>query len=92
MNTEQEIRNYIIDRMLFDNNMRLDEDVSFQKSGIFDSVGFLELITFIEEKFDIKISDRELNPENFDTLRKVSCFVENKMKSNFLDRSSEAVK
>ena len=92
MNVEQKIRNYIIDRILFDdNNKRLDEDVSFQESGIFDSVGLLEFITFIEEKFSIKISDRELIPENFDTLRKTSYFVQNKIKKKDLDYS-EAVK
>ena len=40
---------------------------------------FLGLITFAEEKFGIKIADDEVVPENFDTLRKVSAFVERKM-------------
>jgi hypothetical protein len=36
----------------------------------------LELITFVEEKFGIAIGDSELIPENFDTQRKMSAFVE----------------
>ena len=77
-NVQQEIHNYIVDKILFDNGERIDENLSFQESGILDSTGFLELITFIEERFGIEISDWELIPENFDTLRKISSFVKNK--------------
>jgi len=86
---QQEIHNYIVDKILFDNGEKLDEDLSFQESGILDSTGFLELITFVEEKFRVEISDRELVPENFDTLRKISGFVQSKKQSNSLDDSSE---
>jgi acyl carrier protein len=84
-NVQQEIHNYIVDKILFDNGERIDENLSFQESGILDSTGFLELITFVEEKFGIEISDRELIPENFDTLRKISGFVQSKKQSNGLD-------
>jgi acyl carrier protein len=78
MNAQQEIKTYIIDNILFGDGTRLEEDVSFQESRILDSTGFLELLTFVEERFAIEITDRELVPENFDTLRKISDFVETK--------------
>jgi len=80
MKVEQEIGRYIIDNILFQNVNNLDENISFQESGILDSMGFLELITFIEAKFAIKIHDTELTPDNFDTLLKMSSFVEEKLK------------
>jgi acyl carrier protein len=79
MNTQYEICRYIKDNILFGDGEKLSEDVSFQESGILDSTGFLELITFVEERFGIKITDSELIPENFDTLRKMSSFVEQKL-------------
>jgi len=79
MTVLQEIRSYIVDNILFGDGDRLEEDVSFQASGILDSTGFLELITFVEEKFGIEIADSELVPENFDTLRKMSAFVEERL-------------
>ena len=79
MEIQKEIYNYIVENMLFDEDRTIDEDLSFQENGILDSIGFLELIHFIEEKYNIKISDNELIPENFDTLRKISCFVKNKL-------------
>lgn len=79
MEVKQEIRRYIVDNILFGDVGNLDEDIPFHESGILDSMGFLELITFVETKFAIKIPDSELNPENFDTLRKMSSFFEEKL-------------
>jgi len=82
INVKHEITRYIIDNMLFGDGDKLDETVSFQESGVLDSLGFLELITFIEEKFGIEIVDGELIPENFDTLQRVSHFVQQKLDEN----------
>lgn len=79
MTVQHEIRNYIVDNILFGDGGRLDENVSFQESGILDSTGFLELITFVEERFGVDIADDELVPEHFDTLRKMAAFVEQKL-------------
>lgn len=82
INVKHKITRYIIDNMLFGDGDKLDETVSFQESGVLDSLGFLELITFIEEKFGIEIVDGELIPENFDTLQRVSHFVQQKLDEN----------
>ena len=79
MTVQHEIRSYIVDNILFGEDSRLDENVSFQESGLLDSTGFLELITFVEERFGIDIADDELIPEHFDTLGKMAMFVEQKL-------------
>ena len=79
MNVQHEIRDYIKENILFGDGEKLDENVSFQESGILDSTGFLELITFVEQQFGVDIGDDELVPENFDTLKKMSTFVEQKL-------------
>jgi acyl carrier protein len=79
MSVQQELRDYIVDNILFGDGEKLDEDVSLQKAGILDSTGFLEIITFMEERFAIEIADVEVVPENFDTLRRIAAFVEQKM-------------
>ena len=79
MSVQHEIRNYIAENILFGDAGKLDENVSFQESSILDSTGFLELITFVEEQYGIDIADDELVPEHFDTLRKMSTFVEQKL-------------
>ena|SRR2546421_10322791 len=48
------------------------------ESGILDSMGVLELVEFVESKFEIKITDDELLPENFGSVQQISDFVESK--------------
>ena len=79
MQIQSEIRNYIIENILFGDEELLDVDTSFQENGILDSLGFLEIITFVEEKFSIEIADSEVVPENLGTLRKISSFVKKKL-------------
>ena len=79
MNYLDTIRNYIIENFLFGDASQLEEDTSFIESGIIDSTGILELITFIEETYDIRIEDEELVPENLDSLKDVIRFVEKKI-------------
>ncbi len=79
MNIMQQIREYIAENILLGDGDVLEENVSFQESGILDSTGFLGLITFVEGEFGIEISDDELDPENLETLSKISNFVEKKM-------------
>ena len=79
MSIQEAIKRYIVDNILFGDDRRVMEDVSFTGSGILDSLGFLDLITFVEERFGIKVADEEVMPDNFDTLRRVSEFVTRKM-------------
>ncbi|MHC4519875.1 MAG: acyl carrier protein [Planctomycetota bacterium] len=75
----KEIREYIVENILFGDGQGLEIDTPFQEGGILDSTGFLEIITFVEERFDIEIADSEVVPENLGTLRKISSFVAGKV-------------
>ncbi len=79
MDIRRVMEDYIVDSILFGDGEKLQEDVSLRASGVLDSLGFLGVITFMEQRFGIKISDSEVVPENFDTLRRMSEFVERKM-------------
>ena len=48
------------------------------ETGIIDSTGLLELVSFVEEKYGISIGDRELVPENLDSLSRISQFIARK--------------
>jgi acyl carrier protein len=76
MNIKSEIRKYIIDNFLYGNDDNtLGDDVSFLENGIIDSTGVLELVSFVQETFKIKVKDDELIPDNFDSLNKLEAFV-----------------
>jgi len=56
----------------------LDENQSLLEGGILDSLRIMKLVTFIETKFDMQITDEELVPDNFETLISVSKLISNK--------------
>ena len=74
-----EIRNFIVDNFLFGDASSLQDDASFMDSGILDSTGVLELVTFLESTFGIKVTDREMVPENLDSVNRASAFSARKL-------------
>ncbi|MBN1817376.1 MAG: acyl carrier protein [Sedimentisphaerales bacterium] len=79
MSYREEIRNFIVNTFLFGEEGDLQDSTSFLECGIIDSTGILELVTFLEEQYGIKIQDDELVPENLDSLQNVSAFLEKKV-------------
>lgn len=78
MDYEPTIKNFIVENFLFGDGKNLQRDTSFLQSGIIDSTGILELITFLEDTYEIKVEDDELIPENLDSLDNVSSFLKRK--------------
>jgi acyl carrier protein len=80
MDVKEEIREFILSHFLKgDKSRKLINDASFIEEGIIDSVGVLELIAFLEEKFGFKVEDEEIIPENFDSVEKLDNFIQSKL-------------
>ncbi|UCF07051.1 MAG: acyl carrier protein [bacterium] len=80
MECKQQIRDFIIENFLFgSSDAPFGDDESFLESGIIDSTGILELVSFVEERFDIEVKDEELIPDNFDSVGKLVGYINNKM-------------
>ena len=73
------IRAFIIENFLFGDDNGLKDDTSFLDEGIIDSTGVLELVTYMEEEFDIEVEDEELIPENLDSVNNVTVYLEGKI-------------
>ena len=74
------IRAFIVDNFLFGEDAAwLGEETSFLESGVIDSTGILEVITFIEETFGIHVEDDEIVPENLDSLKNLAVFLASKI-------------
>jgi acyl carrier protein len=77
-----EIRQFIVENFLFgQRSNQLADDESFLESGIIDSTGVLELIAFIESRYEISVADEELVPANLDSVNRVAGFVERKLQA-----------
>jgi acyl carrier protein len=76
------VRAYIVDNYLLGAASEdLADDTSFLARGILDSTGILELVAFLEERFDLKIPDEDLLPENLDSLNAIAAYVERRRAS-----------
>ena len=66
-------------------------ETSFLEEGIIDSTGILELVTFLEETYEIQIEDEELVPENLDSINNVVQFLKRKLKVEHTETSYDPV-
>jgi acyl carrier protein len=69
---------FIKSNFMFDNDAKVADEQSLLGSGIVDSTGILELISFLESKYGIKFRDEELVADNFDSLKSIAAFVTKK--------------
>lgn len=76
INAKELIRQFIVANFMFGDEGDLADEDSLIASGIMDSTGVLELVTFIEEKFAFKMNDVEMTPENLDGIHRIVTFVE----------------
>ena len=54
------------------------DSVSLFETGVFDSIGIMELVAKLEEAFAISIEDHEVMPENLDSVTAIIAFLEAK--------------
>lgn len=76
--SHEEIRNLLI-KTGIDRVESIADTDSMLEAGILDSLQTLELITSLESNFSIKIEDREVIPENLDSIAGIAAFVVKKV-------------
>ena len=79
MNTADKIRTFITTSFYVADPAGLADDASFLDRGIIDSTGVLEVVTFLEDTFGITVGDSEMLPENLDSVKNLTAFVERKL-------------
>jgi acyl carrier protein len=76
---EQDVREFLKDNFpLSADGVVLDREDSLIEVGVIDSTGVLELIGFIEERYEVEIADEEVLPENLDSIANITRFVDEK--------------
>lgn len=72
------IKTYLIAHFPSARDHSLGDDDHLLANGILDSLGVLDLVGYLEQEFGIAVSDDDLLPEHFETLRRLTAFVEDK--------------
>lgn len=71
----EELSNFLIEKKYIEKGQNIDATDSLIENGIIDSVGMLNLVEFIENRFSIKVDEDDLMPENFDSLKAIEDYV-----------------
>jgi acyl carrier protein len=58
----------------------IDIEKSLVDTGIIDSIGLIEISTFIQNKFGIMVKEEQMNRENFGSVVKIVKFIEIEIK------------
>jgi acyl carrier protein len=77
--TAEEVRGFVLTELAPRRRVTaLEPDDDLLSKGLIDSLGVTELISFLEERFQIHVGSEDLVPENFRTIASIEEFVERK--------------
>jgi len=69
------IRQFILQRFPLAKRRKVTDQDNLLESGVVDSLGVLELVTFMQQEFSVTVNDEDLTPENFQTIECMAQFV-----------------
>lgn len=83
MDNQEIIREFIQTEILINNDdVVLSNSVSLTETGIIDSLSIQVLISYLEEKFSIRIDYDEIIPKNFETIVAIANLIQSKLNSS----------
>ncbi len=79
MAVEMSVKNFIEIKFLHRKDEKsVASDESLLNSGLIDSTGIFEIVSFLEKEFGIEVSDEDVIPDNFETINNIVEFVNGK--------------
>ena len=76
---ETQIKQFVAENMLFSGeDFPYPSNASFLQEGIIDSLGVMELVAFVQTRFNVSVEMHEVTPDNFDSVNKLAAFVQRK--------------
>jgi acyl carrier protein len=72
------VREFILRQFPRARKQQIKNSEHLLESGMLDSLGVLEVVTFIEQEYGFRVSDEDLVPENFQTIDRIAAFIRSK--------------
>lgn len=82
---KDKIRNFILRSSYLSDDSVKNETLVFMQ-GILDSMGFINLINFLEDSFSLKVNDSDLIETNFESVNAIADFVARKLQVEKLQK------
>ena len=74
---KEKLRRFLQENFASAGDVRIEDDHSLLQLGIIDSLSLVNIISYIEEEFDIKVSPKDFFPGKFDTIGKAADYILN---------------
>lgn len=79
MEVRQQIRQFLESEILYvEDSFSYNDDTSFIAEGLIDSMGVMELVAYTQSRFGIRVDERDVTPENFDSISKLAAYIDRK--------------
>jgi acyl carrier protein len=76
---QDRVREFIRENFLYMRpNFQLENADPLLGNGVIDSLGVMELITFLEEQFAIQVADAEVTEDNLGSINAIARYVQTK--------------
>lgn len=79
MDLKATIREFITTNFYVPADVTLGDDESLLDTGLVDSTGMLEVLSFLEERFGIAVADTEMVPDNLGSIANLTGYVGRKL-------------
>jgi acyl carrier protein len=76
MTIEDKVRNFIVEELNWDGQAsELTAEYPLIDGRVIDSLGIVQMVSFLEEEFGIRVGSEEVVPSNFESIRRLADFV-----------------
>lgn len=76
---ENALAEFVRNELLHGRKVALTEGADLLSAGIVDSLGILRLVSFIEDRFGVKVPDEDVVFENFQSIRAMGTYVSQRL-------------
>jgi acyl carrier protein len=71
-----ELEAFVVEELAVGRGLRsVGPDDDLLAAGIVDSLGVTQLVTYLEDRFGIRVTDEELTPANFRSVAAIESFI-----------------
>ena len=77
INKNELIRQFVMENLARKKNIyQVNDDDNLIESGIIDSMGIMQLVSYLEGAFAVKVKDEDIVPDYFESINAISTYIE----------------